>query len=89
MFLLIYGAPGLLHATIHTLLVHVVRSNDIDGMFVLMENSVFNTVLQSASLSAIAYDSYFMFKRYAIVSKNGITVLNRSRRVSLFGLFHV
>ena len=41
-----------------------------------MEYSVSNTVLQSASLPAIAYDAYFMSKRYAIVSEKGITVLD-------------
>ena len=35
-----------------------------------------DATLQSASLPAVAYDAYFMSKRYAIISEKGITVLD-------------
>jgi len=37
---------------------------------------VSNTVLQTASLMAIAYDAHFMSKRYATVSEKGIIFLD-------------
>jgi hypothetical protein len=55
-------------------------SNDVQEMFVCSFSwwniRASNAVLQSASLPAIAYDAYFMSKRYAIVSEKGITVLD-------------
>ena len=42
-----------------------------------MEYSVSNTVLQSASVPDIAYDVYFISKRYVmLVSEKGITTLD-------------
>jgi len=59
---LVYGTPGLLHTTIHTLLV-------THGVFQRRGGN-------SASLPAIAHDAYFMSRRYAIVSDKGIVVLD-------------
>ena len=69
------------------------RSNDVYGMFVFSANMNgklirSNTVLWSASLPAIAYNAYFMPKRYATVSENVITVLDPDEWVH-FGLLHV
>lgn len=53
-------------------------SNGVKEMFVCPSNGypISNAVLQSASLPAIAYDAYFMSRKYAIVSEKGITVLD-------------
>jgi hypothetical protein len=49
-----------------------------EGMFVYSSSgySVSNAALQSAYLPTIAYDAYFMSRRYAIVSDKGIIVLD-------------
>jgi hypothetical protein len=78
MRLVVYGTPGLLHTTIHTLLVtHGVfqrRGGNVRNSS--SGYSVSNAAFQSASLPAIAHDAYFMSRRYAIVSDKGIVVLD-------------
>jgi hypothetical protein len=52
--------------------------NSVEGMFVYSSSgySVSNAALQPAYLLTIAYDAYFMSRRYAIVSNKGIIVLD-------------